>query len=134
MRVRRAIVVILLTLVLASCGSGKDDDAPGVSGDHPPSGTADPPSCEGVLHDPFFEGEAQVVVGVTPGGSKPVTCSINLRGDSKVLKKLGIKSLCELPEASVVAITVDVEQQAWTYDRARTRQLDNGECIAFEGS
>ncbi len=90
----------------------KDDDAPAVSGDDPPSGIANPPSCESVLNDPFFEGEGQVTVGVTPGGSKRVTCSIELRGDSKVLKKLGIKSLCEFPEASVaVAITVDVEQR-----------------------
>jgi hypothetical protein len=129
-------VAILVVVIVAACGANPSTEraaSPTRSSSSGPasavaSGVANDATCDAVALDPFFEGEAAVFGGFSSGGL--TTCSMNFRGDSPVLRKLGIRSECPFPEASIaIAVTLDEATRRWKYDGAGTAGVDNGECV-----
>ena len=86
------------------------------------------PSCQAVLADPFFGGEGRVALAASSAGT--LGCSLDFRGNSPVLPKLGINSRCNHADASItIAVDVDIQDRTWRYDRQETESLDNGDCL-----
>lgn len=126
--IKRIIAAAVLVTAVAGCGS-RDNDRAKTDGASPVSpGMAVPPTCAGVLKDPFFEGEGRVALGTASAGQ--MRCSLDFRGNSPILSKLGIASLCQHENASIgVVVNVEVRTGRWRYDRAATAAVDNAECV-----
>src|SRR5438552_5994938 len=112
MAVRLAKSGVLGALLVAAvgCSSGggaaTNHEQPGV-----PRGAAVPPTCEGALKDPFFNGTGRVVLSLSSGDK--TRCNLDFPGDSAVLRRLGLHSVCDGTASVGVIVELDPHAKRW---------------------
>jgi hypothetical protein len=120
-------VVAAAALLLSACGGDGDGDNPTPPTSAVAAGVAREPTCESVAADAFFQGGGVPAIDASSAGT--TACSIEFRGDSKVLAKLGLHSDCGQEASIIVVVDLDPASRRWTYDPAETAEVDNGDCL-----
>lgn len=116
--IRRLAAVIAVVVSAVACGK------PGPSAADLDQASAD---CTRLAAtDERLAGQVQGILTTNIG-----VCTVGVRAGSSALRALGVSSACP-PEASI-ALAMRVTNDTLVLDRAKTQQLDNGECaLTFE--